>query len=213
MPNLSRKLTIPKKTYDVYSTQYKRKQMSKDCFLLVKDDKRLFPFKDEKGNVSKELLKAAIVTGVKYGYSEVVTKAQELLSLGEEVKKDIPFQMIQKTADNEIREIFGIVAVPNEKDVDGDEYTEEAVKDACYVYNKDFYNIAYRHSIRIVADEAWLAESYIMPFDAEIEGTKIKKGTWCQRWFIKDKGLIKQIDKGIIKGFSLGGYILDSINT
>jgi hypothetical protein len=114
----------------------------------------------------------------------------------------------------ERREIFGEVLIPNERDLQGDIYSEETVRDAAYRWMARYdptSSHGLQHGKRRLnstdpsARQVELLESYVTIADLTINGRVIKKGTWVQRWKILDDALWAKAKSGLITGFSIGG--------
>lgn len=209
MPSIDRSQTIPSYIYEAYNTQNKRKQFPPSYFLLVDaSGNRKFPYRDPKsGAIHCGLLRAAMSRAGQYSYNEVETKARSIYEKScKEKEKDIEIKKLEIKGE----EVFGIVIAPEEVDMDGDTFTKEAIRKACYEYNTYFQGMAYRHGLRLNTDQVNLLESYCAPTDIIVEGETIKEGTWVQRWKIKDPDLQRQIRDKEIVGFSLGGFIIDN---
>lgn len=207
MPNIVQKESlIPGYINQAYGTQKSRKGYPKGYFLLVRaNGERLFPVKDPRnGEYHYGLVRAALSRAAQYGYGEVETKAKVILEKYFKQKKDADLDILEK--DGEGKEVFGIVLKPNEPDGQGDSFTEGAVRDACYGFNKDFMNQSYRHGYFLTKDKVAIIESYVTPSDMKIGDKDVKKGTWLMRSEINDAELRGQVKAGVIKGFSIGGY-------
>lgn len=55
-----------------------------------------------------------------------------------------------------------------------------------------------------------ILESYVSPAEFEIDGTKLKKGTWLLAVRVLDDDLWRQVKAGEISGLSIGGSALRS---
>lgn len=209
MPSIDRSQTIPAYIYEAYNTQSKRQKFPPSNFLLVDSNgNRKFPYRDPKsGAIHCGLLRAAMSRAAQYNYTEVETKARSIYEKScKEKEKDIEI----KKLDIQGEEVFGIVIAPDELDMDGDTFTKDAIRKACYEYNTYFQGTAYRHGLRLNTEQVNLLESYCVPTDLAINGETIKEGSWVQRWKIKDPELQRQIRDKEIVGFSLGGFIIDN---
>lgn len=210
MPNVIRTSTIPSNIYDAYNTQAKRKAFPDSYFLLVDAaGNKKFPYRSPKdGAIHCGLLSAAMSRAGQYKYTEVETKARALYTEHCASKeKELGFKLCEVNGE----EIFGVVYAPDEKDADGDEMSSEVLTAACYEYNTFFRSTLYRHKIALSTDQVILLESYIAPTDMKVNELDIKKGSWVQRWQIKDSDLKEQIKNGHIVGFSLGGFVLETL--
>ena len=206
MPNVSKDKLIPDYINEAYLTQKRRKEFPANYFLWVSPEgERKFPVKDPKtGNYHYGLVRAALTRSAQYHYAEVEKKAKAIFEKYFKQKKDIGLTVISK--DVEGKEIFGIVLVPEEKDGDKDSYFKEAIREACYEFNKDFMNQSYRHNHLLTKNQVSIIESYIAPCEIKIGEEVIKEGTWLMRSSIDDEELRKEVREGKIKGFSIGGF-------
>ena len=206
MPNTT-KGTIPDYVREAYLTQKRRREFPKDYFLLVTPDgERKFPVKNPKtGKYDEALVLAAIRRAAQYGYPEVEKKARAIYEMEFATKKDFPIDVISK---DEVKgeEVLGIVLVPDEPDGEGDIFTKDAVKNACYQFNRDFMNQTYRHQHFLTKEQVEVVESYIAPVEMRMGDKVIKEGTWLMRSIIHDPEIQKDVREGRLKGFSVGGY-------
>lgn len=109
-------------------------------------------------------------------------------------------------ADEEQRIVFGEVLVPEDRDLQGDIYSAEAIAEAAHKYLSEFRRgkLGEQHDRRL-RDEVDLYESYVAPVDMTINGRRIKKGTWLMMWKIHSDRLWGKIKRREITGFSIGG--------
>lgn len=111
------------------------------------------------------------------------------------------------------RYVFGIVLVPEEVDKQNDIYSEEEVRNAAFTFMKSHRNVGDTHK-KIIAPgfaldgRVSIVENYIAKADMEINGHKIKKGTWLMGVFVQDDQLWEAIKSGDYTGFSIGGEAL-----
>jgi hypothetical protein len=211
MPNVTRNAGIPDSILNSYSTQNNRKSYPAGHFLLIDSEgNRKFPVKDpETGALHCGLIRHAIQRASQFGYAEVKTKAENLYQTHCVSKdKDLSFKVMKEDLQGIV---LGIVASPDEPpDQDGHVLTKEAIEEMCWEYNKNFAILKYRHSMGLTKEEAVTLESYIAPCNLMINGHEIKEGAWLMRVQLIDPKLKEQVKDGVIKGLSLGGYIIDS---
>jgi DNA adenine methylase len=50
-----------------------------------------------------------------------------------------------------------------------------------------------------------ILESYVAPVEFEIDGKRVKRGTWLLAVRVAEDGLWRQIKSGELTGFSIGG--------
>jgi hypothetical protein len=199
--------TISDTTRKAYATQKLRQKYDKSYFLLVDSNgDRKFPIKNpETGELDAALLRAAITRAAQYGYNDVEKKAQKLYEENFSAKKDLNLEILEKDSIKG-EEVFGIVLMPDTPDAEGDTFTKEAIREACFEFNKDFLNQTYRHQQFLNKEKAAIVESYIAPVEFTLDGKVVKEGTWLMRSRIFDENLKKDVKNGVIKGFSVGGY-------
>ncbi len=211
MPNVMRGIGISETILSAYGTQGRRKDYPDDNFLLVdKDGNRKFPYRDpETGAIHLQLLRSSIKQAIMFHYKDVEDKATDLYAKHcAEKDKELEFKIIKEEFQGII---LGIVASPDEPpDQAGHTLTKEAIQEMCWEYNKNFAILKYRHGMGLTKDEAVILESYIAPCALELEGKKVKEGAWLQRIQLLSDELKSQVKSGILKGLSLGGYIIDS---
>lgn len=96
--------------------------------------------------------------------------------------------------------------VPNKPDFYGDIVDEQTIKEAAYKWFMDYRKAGIMHKSILDDDDVKVVESYIAPVDMEINGKKIKKGTWLLGFKIFNNKLWELIESGIIKGVSIEGF-------
>lgn len=104
----------------------------------------------------------------------------------------------------EERTVYGIVLEPDEIDSQKDTISAEEIKQACYKFMEDFGNLGKQHQ-EIVNGKLVLLENFIAPVDFEIDGQKVKKGSWLMKERVVDDVLWESVKKGEFTGFSIGG--------
>ncbi len=99
--------------------------------------------------------------------------------------------------------VYGVVYEPDVVDLQGDWATAEDIEDAAHKYLAEFRETKLSHRMPLNAD---VVESYIAPLTFFSEsGERIRKGSWIMAMKIKDDEVWKDIEAGIIVGFSMGG--------
>jgi hypothetical protein len=206
VPNVSKDKLIPDYITEAYLTQKRRREYPASYFLQVTPEgERKFPVKDPKtGNYHYGLVRAAITRAAQYHYPEIEKKAKAIFDRYFKKKKDISLSVLEK--DVEGKEVFGIVLVPDQEDGDGDSYTKEAVREACYEFNKDFMNQSYRHNHMLTKNQVSIIESYVAPCEMKFGERVVKDGTWLMRSAVNDVALREEVKTGKLKGFSIGGF-------
>jgi hypothetical protein len=104
----------------------------------------------------------------------------------------------------EERFVLGVVLEPETEDSQGDVYSEEEVRQACHNFMEDARQIGLMHR-ELIRQGVAILENYLSPSDAEIDGQKIKKGTWMLGLRISDDELWGKVKRGELTGFSIGG--------
>lgn len=110
----------------------------------------------------------------------------------------------------EERYILGIVLVPEEVDLQQDIYSADEVRLAAHNYMEKFRQVGDQHkSIITLGDElegrVAILESYVAPCDLDIDGQKVKKGTWLMAFRVNDDQIWSEIKTGKRTGLSIGG--------
>jgi len=114
--------------------------------------------------------------------------------------------LVKKSLDTDKRLAMFIVLEPQDddgltSDLHADTYTAEEVEKACHGFNLFCRKANLLHEFE--TDSYTFAESYIMPIDAEIEGTQIKKGTWVAVVKADDDFIWNGIKDGTFDGLSI----------
>lgn len=101
--------------------------------------------------------------------------------------------------------VLGIVLEPETVDAQGDIYSEAEIKAASREFMRNFRNVGLMHKA-LVNGRANIVDNFVALTDMEIEGTKVRKGTWLLGLEITDAELWGQIKKGELTGLSIGGF-------
>ena len=154
------------------------------------------------------LRKAYEITDAKIQFISLVDKAANkrkfLLKKGDGGKATFTtYGRIVKT-DAENHYVTGIVYEPMEEDSHGNFMTEEEITKAAYWFAKNGDKVDLQHSFEPL-DGATVVENWIAKADFDIDGEKIRKGTWLMTVEVTDAGVWAGIEKGDITGFSMGG--------
>lgn len=107
-------------------------------------------------------------------------------------------------ADAEHHYVTGIVYEPLVEDTDGNYMTEEEITKAAYWYAKNGDKVDVQHSFEALPN-ACVVENWIAKADFDCGGENISKGTWLMTVEVTDEDVWRQIEKGEITGFSMGG--------
>lgn len=104
----------------------------------------------------------------------------------------------------EERIVYGVVLEPDEVDKQNDTVSAEEIRSAAHKFMEDFGVLGLQHR-EAINGQVKLLENFIAPTDFEMEGDKIKKGSWVMAERILSDDLWEKIKKGEITGFSIGG--------
>lgn len=127
--------------------------------------------------------------------------ANEKCALNSALNSDI---RIAKADNSEERYILGIVLEPDVPDAHNDIYSADEVRKAAFIFMEEFGDIGLQHG-EIITGKAKILESYITPVDFDIDGEKVRAGTWLMGVRVIDDNLWESVKKGEITGFSIGG--------
>lgn len=106
-------------------------------------------------------------------------------------------------ADKNNHYVTGIVYEPMTEDAHGNYMTEAEITKAAYWFAKNGNQCDIQHNFEKLENSA-VVESYVTKGDMEIDGQKIKKGTWMMTVEI-DEDTFEKVEKGELTGFSMGG--------
>jgi len=101
------------------------------------------------------------------------------------------------------RIVYGIVLEPNVVDTQGDMISEEEIAKAAHYFMEKAQTIGYQH--KDFKKKFNIMESYIAPVAFNFCGQEVRKGTWLLSVRVVDDGVWKEVKKGEITGFSIGG--------
>lgn len=118
---------------------------------------------------------------------------------GSNVLKNVP---ILKRED-EKQLVTGVVYEPNIEDAHGDIMTAEEIERAAYNFLEKYRYIDKNHDE--LAGKGTVVESWISKNNTVVGKQNIKKGTWLMTVRVDDSETWKEIKKGEITGFSMGG--------
>ena len=111
--------------------------------------------------------------------------------------------LIKKSTDSLKRRATFVVLEPQGEDgttsdLHLDWYDAETIEEACYQFNKASRRANIFHMFHTSGFD--FVESYILPVDAEVGGTPLKKGTWLASIEVKDQPEYEYIWAGIVNG-------------
>ncbi len=165
-----------------------RKAIGGPCFRLMSRDDLVFA-------TNADLDPGAVVEWVQEDRISEVLKAT--FAKGREIR-------LIKADELEERIVFGVVLEPNEIDAQNDTISEEEIRQAAHKFMENFGNLGLQHK-EIVNGKLVLLESFIAPVPFEVEGEKVKKGSWLFKERVVDDALWAAVKKGDFTGFSIGG--------
>lgn len=119
----------------------------------------------------------------------------------------VGFEVPIMKVDEAKREITGIVLEPDEVDAQNDTIGEEVITQAAHHFLAD-YNRATQMGLmhRLFGGiGVELYESWIAREDSELEGQKVKKGSWLMTVHVLSDQLWERVQRKEITGFSIGG--------
>ena len=115
-----------------------------------------------------------------------------------EISKYIPLTKVHV----EKRIVTGIVLEPEKVDLQGDVYDADTIEESAHNFLKDVRQMGVMH--KQFGRDLHVVESYIAPVNFELDGRKIKKGTWVLSAKVLDDGIWNSIKSKEITGFSIG---------
>lgn len=121
---------------------------------------------------------------------------------GADVEVEVEFKILSK-ADDEERTAFGVVLEPEEIDSQADIYSEDEVQKTAWRFLERYQQFGLMH--KQIVPSVLPLESYLAPCDFELNGQKVKKGTWLLRVRVLDESIWKRVRSGELTGFSIGG--------
>lgn len=126
-------------------------------------------------------------------------------------KKTCTFTCLIKGIDKDLHYISGPIIVPDEYDLQGHTISESVIRKAAYQWFKESLAFNYMHDDTQdqIAEGVAIVGSEVLYNDVDFYGTGeiLKRGTWVVTCEVPgDTELWKQIESGVITGFSLEGY-------
>ena len=117
--------------------------------------------------------------------------------------REVPIYKADNSSDEE-RIAYGIVLEPETCDSQKEIYSAEEIRTAAHQYMEHFRHAGLMHQTRIDG-RVRILESFIAPVDFEIEGVRVKRGTWLMAMRIVDDKLWEAVKDKRLTGFSIGG--------
>lgn len=112
------------------------------------------------------------------------------------------FKIYKKDKKRQI--VFGIVLEPNTVDTQSEWETALEIEKAAHRFMEKSQTIGVMH--KDTKREINLIENYIAPAEFEMEGQRVKKGSWVMGIHVLDKEIWKQVEEGQLNGFSIAGF-------
>jgi DNA adenine methylase len=109
----------------------------------------------------------------------------------------------------EERYVLGIVLEPETVDAQKDIYSAAEIREAAHRFMEEYRNLGVMHR-ELANDRVKILESYLAPAEFELDGTRVKKGTWLLAARVLDDELWRQIKAGEISAWSIGGSAVRS---
>ena len=110
---------------------------------------------------------------------------------------------ILKSDSEDQHTVFGIVLEPETVDSQGDIYSIEEIEQTAWRFMERYQQFGHQH--QELVPTILPLESYIAPVDFEINGQKVKRGTWLLRVRVLDAEIWDKVKSGRLTGFSIGG--------
>jgi hypothetical protein len=122
---------------------------------------------------------------------------------------DTDYVFLAKNAEKRI--VLGPALVPEKTDLQGDIIGIDEIEKAAHNYLAE-YNVSSQTGVmhEDFDRQVQVVESYIAPVDFVLEGRKIAKGTWMLAFKILDDETWTAVQKGELRGFSIGGVANES---
>lgn len=129
----------------------------------------------------------------------------------QEVRKSSQVAILKR--DEDLRYVLGVVLEPNdgesgaplEPDSHSDVYSVEEIRETAHQYLMSFTGLGEMHRREATPDEMRVCESYLAPADMEIEGQRIRKGSWMLGARIFSDSLWQKVKEGTYNAFSIDG--------
>lgn len=156
----------------------------------------------------RKLKKAYAITDAKISFVSLVDKAANLRKflITKEADGKASFttcgRIVKTDAANHF--VTGVVYEPMTEDSHGNYMTEEEIVKACYWYSENGDKVDLQHSFEPL-DGCSVVENWVAKADFDIDGEKVKKGTWLMTVKVTDGDVWKGIENGEITGLSMGG--------
>lgn len=109
-------------------------------------------------------------------------------------------------AGEEKRLAYGVVAVPDVVDSQGDVMTADTIEKMAHAYLTNSRSFDLQHLIDLSSDKAEIVESYVAPCDFVLGSKLVKAGSWIAVTHFLDESLWSMVKSQQIKAYSIRGY-------
>lgn len=186
---------------------------------------RHFPVRDVDGKIDLPHLRNALSRIPQAGAwlddearAEVTAEAQRLLAEASkapakkraQIVSEGRMRLIKGANPADERFVLGVVLEPETVDAQKDIYSAEEIRKAAHRFMEDFGGAMGLMHEWIVTGKVKVLETYIAPVDFEVDGEKVKAGSWLLGARIVDDELWTQTKDGGFTGWSIGG---DAVRT
>ncbi len=170
------------------------------------------PVKEPNGALNRNGIHAAAarLNQTKVPPEERARAADKLRALYREIGEEPP-ESLAKTGDRilkvdeEERMVYGVVMEPDTVDTQGDWATAEEIRKAAHSYLEYKQHQGVMHKFFNFGKKLRIMESYIAPVDFQMEGERVKQGSWIMATRVDDDGLWQAVKDGKLTGYSIGG--------
>ncbi len=104
---------------------------------------------------------------------------------------------------------YGVVAVPDLEDSQGDVLSKAEIESACHQFMRDYALSKADHAPDLqhsgIRADADLVENYVAPAGASLGGKPLVEGSWITGWQVNDPLLKQAINEGRFDALSLEG--------
>ena len=111
-----------------------------------------------------------------------------------------------RKADDEKRQVFGIVYEPDVVDLQGEFTDANEIEKAAHMFLENYRVLGDMHMDKVAPEDAAVIESYVAPCEFIMGGQRVTKGSWVIGVQVHADALWKRIKDGEITGFSMGGF-------
>lgn len=101
--------------------------------------------------------------------------------------------------------VFAPVLVPNFLDLQKQWVSKETIEEASFTFMEKYQDAGWRHKALLAKSAVTIVENFISKSEMTFGSRTFPQGTWFQGFLIFSKELIQQVQRGELKGFSIGG--------